>query len=101
MQSGGEHSIGGRRHRIIGPFESPLCTGRLLRRRGLEPEAGEPAGLDPLAEESVSLAGLSGASVLGRIALGPRSGGRVRRLGQELDGGGLSRPREVVRKTPK
>jgi hypothetical protein len=49
-------------HRIIGPRESPLCTGRLLLRcQGLEPEAGEPAGLDPLAEESFSLTGLCGA----------------------------------------
>ncbi|HET8577005.1 MAG TPA: transposase [Methylomirabilota bacterium] len=56
-------------------------------RRGLDPETGESAPPDPLAEESASLAGISGASVLGRIALGPRAGGRVRRLGQDPSSG--------------
>lgn len=45
---------------------------RLLRRRGLEPaDEGTGAG-DPLAEASVALAGIVGASVEGRVALGPR-----------------------------
>jgi putative transposase len=69
-------------------------VGRLLRRRGLDPEAGESAPPDPLAEESASLAGLSGASVLGRIALGPRAGTRVRRLGQDPGGTPLG-PRQA------
>jgi len=46
---------------------------RLLRRRGL----GDDADLtppDPLAEESLALAGISAASVHGRIALGRRAG---------------------------
>jgi hypothetical protein len=36
-------------------------------------------------EASPVLAGLVGASVQGRVALGPRAGGRVRRLGDEPD----------------
>ena len=57
-------------------------VGRLLARRQLEP-ADDPAPLDPLAEVSPVLAGLVGASVQGRVALGPRAGARVRRLGDE------------------
>jgi hypothetical protein len=55
---------------------------RLLRRRGL---AGDEdlAPPDPLAEESLALAGISSASVQGRIALGPRAGARVWRLGHD------------------
>jgi putative transposase len=60
--------------------------GRLLARQGLDPEAGESAPPDPLTEASASLAGMAGASALGRIALGPRAGGRVRRLGKDLGG---------------
>jgi putative transposase len=57
-------------------------AGRLLARRHLEPaDAAAPA--DPLAEVSPVLAGLVGASVQGRVALGPRPGARVRRLGDE------------------
>ncbi len=39
---------------------------------------------DPLAEASVALAGIVGASVQGRVALGPRAGTRVGRLGDGL-----------------
>ncbi len=55
---------------------------RLLRRRGV---AGDKdlAPPDPLAEESLALAGISAASVLGRIALGRRAGARVWRLGHD------------------
>lgn len=55
---------------------------RLLRRRG---RAGDEdlTPPDPLAEESLALAALSSASVLGRIALGRRAGARVWRLGQD------------------
>jgi hypothetical protein len=58
---------------------------RLLVRHGLEPgdEATGPA--DPLAEESAVLAGIVGASVQGRVALGQRAGARVRRLGDARD----------------
>ncbi len=55
---------------------------RLLRRRGLagDEDLSPP---DPLAEESLALAGISSASVLGRIALGRRAGARVWRLGHD------------------
>jgi len=46
---------------------------RLLARRQLEP-ADDTAPADPLAEASPVLAGLVGASVQGRVALGPRAG---------------------------
>jgi hypothetical protein len=58
---------------------------RLLVRHGLEPgdEATGPA--DRLADESPVLAGIVGASVQGRVALGQRAGTRVRRLGDARD----------------
>ena len=59
-------------------------VGRLLARRHLEP-SDDTAVADPLAEASPLLAGLVGASVQGRVALGPRAGARVRRLGDEPD----------------
>jgi hypothetical protein len=43
------------------------------------------AARDPLVEESPVLAGITGASVLGQIALGPRAGARVWRLGADPD----------------
>ena len=51
---------------------------QLLVRHGLEPadEATGPA--DQLADESPVLAGIVGASVQGRVALGCRAGARVR-----------------------
>ena len=54
-------------------------VGRLLARRGVM-EEGE-AGADPWSEREPVLAGLSAASVQGRLALGPRSGAEVRRCG--------------------
>jgi Putative transposase len=58
-------------------------VGRLLRRRGLEPgEDGGGRPEDPLAEASPALAGIVGASVQARVALGARAGAAVRRLGQ-------------------
>ncbi len=54
---------------------------RLLRRRGLEPGNENIGPEDPLAEASLALAGIVGASVQGRVALGTRAGARVRRLG--------------------
>jgi hypothetical protein len=47
-------------------------------RRGLADDAD---AIDPLAGESLALAGLASAAVQGRIALGPRAGARVDRLG--------------------
>lgn len=58
---------------------------RLLVRRGLEPADDATGPADRLSDESPVLAGIVGASVQGRVALGPRAGARVRRLGQEPD----------------
>ena len=58
-------------------------VGRLLARRGLDPAGDEPR--DPVGAEAPVLAGISSASVLGRIALGRRAGARVWRLGGEPD----------------
>ena len=57
---------------------------RLLARRGLGPDA-DASQSDPLAEDSPVLAGLSRASVQGRIALGPRAGARLIALGGDPD----------------
>jgi putative transposase/transposase-like zinc-binding protein len=54
---------------------------RLLVRRGLEPADDATGPADRLANESPVLAGIVGASVQGRVALGSRAGARVRRLG--------------------
>ena len=56
---------------------------RLLVRRGLA--ALDWADVDPLAEESAALAGISSAAVQGRVALGPRAGARVIQIGREPD----------------
>src|SRR5256885_16240533 len=56
---------------------------RLLARRGLAVE--DTPDVDPVAEESPALAGISSASIQGRIALGPRAGARVLQLGREAD----------------
>ena len=55
---------------------------RRLRRRGLGPDA-EGSRRYPVAEESPVLAGLSSASVQGRVALGPRAGARSLALGRD------------------
>jgi len=58
---------------------------RLLARRGLEPQDVDLMPPDPLAEESLALAGISSASVQGRVSLGRRAGTRVLRLGRDPD----------------
>jgi len=58
---------------------------RLLVRRGLEPADDATGPADRLADESPVLAGIVGASVQGRMALGSRAGARVRRLGDACD----------------
>jgi hypothetical protein len=58
---------------------------RLLMRRGLEPADDAMGPTDRLTEESPVLAGIVGASVQGRVALGQRAGARVRRLGDARD----------------
>jgi hypothetical protein len=47
-----------------------LRVGRLLRRRGFDAGANDLARLDPVAEESPMLVGISSASIQRRIALG-------------------------------
>jgi len=56
---------------------------RLLARRGVAVE--DAVEFDPLAEESPALAGITSASVQGRVALGPRAGARILQLGREPD----------------
>jgi hypothetical protein len=58
---------------------------RLLARHGLEPGDDATGPADRLADESPVLAGIVGASVQGRVALGSRAGARVRRLGDARD----------------
>jgi hypothetical protein len=55
---------------------------RLVKRRGIEldRQSEEVDGIDLLASESPLLAGICGASVLGRIATGARAGQRVLRV---------------------
>jgi hypothetical protein len=57
-------------------------VGRLLVRRGLGDDAD---AADPLAAESLALAGLASAAVQGRVALGPCAGRQVERLGADPD----------------
>jgi hypothetical protein len=54
---------------------------RLLVRHGLEPGDDATGPADRLADESAVRAGIVGASVQGRVAMGWRAGARVRRLG--------------------
>ncbi|MGH7391260.1 MAG: transposase [Candidatus Rokuibacteriota bacterium] len=58
---------------------------RLLKRRGLDPGEGDLFQADPVVEASPALAGISSASIQGRIALGPRAGARVWRVGDDPD----------------
>ena len=58
---------------------------RLLVRRRLEPAEDATGPVDRLADACPVLAGIVGASVQGRVALGSRAGARVRRLGDARD----------------
>jgi hypothetical protein len=57
---------------------------RLLRRDGLDSDA-DVTPADPIAEESPALAGISRASIQGRVALGRRAGAHVWRVGEDPD----------------
>ena len=57
---------------------------RMLERRGLGPEA-DSSEADSLGRDQPWLAELYGASVSNRIAMGPRAGRSVRRLGDRVD----------------
>ncbi len=70
---------------------------RLLKRRGLDPGDADLFQADPVVEESPALAGISSASIQGRIALGPRAGARVWRVGDDPDARGSFRPRPGTR----
>jgi len=78
-------------HRLPPPTDADIAQlvtaiarriGRLLARRDL---TVEDDGTDPLTAESLALAGLASAAVQGRLALGPRAGARVERLGHDPD----------------
>jgi hypothetical protein len=58
---------------------------RRLERLGVTAAAGTASDVDPLAEESAALAGLSQAAVLGRAALGSRAGRGPLRIGTDPD----------------
>jgi hypothetical protein len=78
-------------HRLLPPSDADVTrlvatiarrVARLLVRRGVG------AGLDahdPLAAESLALAGLASAAVQGRLALGPCAGARVERIANDPD----------------
>jgi len=58
---------------------------RRLARLGIGEVAGTDGDVDPLADESEALAGLSRAAVLGRAALGRRAGHGPLRIGADPD----------------
>src|SRR3989441_4714275 len=58
---------------------------RLLKRRGLDTGGADLCQADPVVEESPALAGISSASIQGRIALGPCAGARMWRVGDDPD----------------
>ncbi len=58
---------------------------RLLRRRGFDASDADLSQSDPVVEESPALAGITSAAIQGRIALGPRAGARVWRVGDDPD----------------
>jgi hypothetical protein len=60
---------------VLATIDVRVC--RLLRRRGFDATAADLSRPDPVAEASPPLAGISSASIQGRIALGPRAGRRV------------------------
>jgi hypothetical protein len=68
---------------VLATIYARVC--RLLRRRGFDASAADLSRPDPVADESPMLAGISSASIQGRIALGPRAGARVWRVGEEPD----------------
>ena len=70
-------------------------VGRLLERRSLGPQA-DPEEIDTLQRSQPLLAELYGASVAGRIALGPHAGQRIVKVGEPVrleDSAVLSGPR--------
>jgi hypothetical protein len=73
----------GRRDRVVLATISRRVR-RVLRRQGFDGDVDlTPA--DPVTAESAALAGISSASIKGRVALGRRAGARVWRVGDEPD----------------
>ena len=66
-------------------------VGRLLERRGLGPQA-TPEEIDTLRHSQPLLAELYGASVSGRVALGPHAGRRIVKVGDPLEFGDSAAP---------
>jgi hypothetical protein len=64
----------------------------VLRRHGFDPGDADMSQADPVVEESPVLAGISSASIQGRIALGPRVGARVWRVGADPEAPWLLSP---------
>jgi hypothetical protein len=69
-------------HASVRPWKRGAGKVLAPARRGLAVDAD---AADPLATESVALAGLASAAVQGRLALGPQAGARVERLGGDPD----------------
>ena len=68
---------------VLGTIERRIR--RVWARHGMTDGDADGSRLDPLGEESPVLAGIAGASVQGRVALGPRAGAEVRRCGATLE----------------
>ena len=69
--------------RLLGTIDRRVH--RLLARRGVVDDLGEGNAADPWREEAPMLAGIAGASVQGRRALGERAGAVVRRCGASAE----------------
>ena len=69
--------------RLLGTIDRRVH--RLLARRGVLDDLGEGSTADPWREEAPVLAGIAGASVQGRRALGDRAGATVRRCGASAE----------------
>jgi hypothetical protein len=67
---------------VLATFDAYLRP--VLARHGAETTEDVAERLDPGSDEAPVWAGLAAAAVQGRVALGPRAGARVRRLGQPV-----------------
>ena len=76
---------GARRRRARAPQLPAAAPAARARSGPCRSGHADPAQADPVVEESPVLAGLSSASIQGRIALGPRAGARVWRVGDDPD----------------
>jgi hypothetical protein len=90
LQPPTDEEVGG----VLATIYMRVC--RLLRRRGFDASVDDLSRPDPVAEESPMLAGISNASIQGRIALGPRAGRRALVSGNALASVGAHRSETVV-----